>query len=247
MLALEGVTVRFGETLALDDVSLAFAGGRTTVLVGPSGCGKSTILRLFAGLVAATEGEVRVDGAPFPVAAALAGFRRRLGYVIQEGGLFPHMTAGANVTLLARHLGRPADWIDRRVAELCQLVDLETALLGRYPRRLSGGQRQRIALMRGLMLDPDILLLDEPMGALDAITRYDLQADLKAIFARLGKTVILVTHDLGEAAFFADRLVLMGHGHIVQQGNVDDLLRRPANDFVRRFVAARRDLPEAGR
>jgi osmoprotectant transport system ATP-binding protein len=163
-----------------------------------------------------------------------------MGYVIQEGGLFPHLTVERNVTLMARQLRWTRPRIGERLGTLEELVRFPPGLLGRYPAELSGGQRQRVSLMRALMLDPDLLLLDEPLGALDPLIRYDLQQELGAIFERLGKTVLLVTHDLAEAAYFAHHLVLMREGRLVQQGRPRALLEAPADPFVTRFVNAQR-------
>jgi osmoprotectant transport system ATP-binding protein len=237
MFEARGLTVRFGSTAALSEVSFAPSRG-TTVLIGPSGCGKSTLLRALIGLVTPETGDVLFNGAP--VGGALAQARHATGYVIQSGGLFPHLTARRNVTLLAEHLGRAGT--DARVAELAALVRLEEALLARYPAELSGGQRQRVSLMRALMLDPGVLLLDEPLGGLDPMVRAELQRDLRAIFRALGKTVVMVTHDLAEAAYFADRVVLLREGHIEQRGAYRELLENPASDFVREFVSAQREL-----
>jgi osmoprotectant transport system ATP-binding protein len=161
--------------------------------------------------------------------------------VIQEGGLFPHLNVRENVTVMARYLRRDAAWIDGRLAELAQLVRLPQELMTRFPAELSGGQRQRVSLMRALMLDPDLLLLDEPLGALDPMIRYQLQQELKTIFAELGKTVVLVTHDIAEAAFFGQTLVLMRDGRIVQTGSFRDLARNPAEAFVEEFISAQRE------
>jgi osmoprotectant transport system ATP-binding protein len=182
-----------------------------------------------------------VDGAVLEPAHVLA-LRRRVGYVIQEGGLFPHLTALGNLALLPHHLGWSRERIRQRAEALAALTHLPSGVLERYPAELSGGQRQRVALMRGLMLDPDALLLDEPLGALDPIVRHELQDQLKAIFSQLGKTVIVVTHDIAEAAWFADRLVLMRHGKVVQDGRLDDFCRHPADPFVTHFVNAQRTL-----
>src|SRR5256885_16721595 len=176
------------------------------VLLGSSGSGKSTVLRLILGLLHPDGGEVRVE----PVAP--------IGYVVQEGALYPHLTAARNVVLPARAAGWTAARQAARLDALAALVDLEPELMGRYPHQLSGGQRQRVSLMRALMLDPPVLLLDEPLGALDPLIRSDLQADLRGIFRALRKTVVLVTHDLGEAAFLGDRIVLMQAGRVVPQG-----------------------------
>jgi osmoprotectant transport system ATP-binding protein len=209
------------------------------VLIGPSGCGKSTLLRLMIGLIVPDEGAVRFDGTRL-ARQSIRAARHRMGYVIQEGGLFPHLTGRANAALLARHLGWSAARIDDRLAELADLVQLPPDRLGQYPTELSGGQRQRVSLMRALMLDPDVLLLDEPLGALDPMIRADLQSDLRDIFRTLGKTVVLVTHDMGEAGYFADRIVLLRDGRVVQTGPLDDLVERPAEPFVEAFIRAQR-------
>jgi osmoprotectant transport system ATP-binding protein len=158
--------------------------------------------------------------------------------VIQEGGLFPHLTAGANVTLAARYFGWDARRIETRLEELCVLTHFPREGLSRYPVQLSGGQRQRVSLMRALMPGPELLFLDEPLGALDPMIRAELRAELKSIFRLLGQTVVLVTHDLAEAEFFADRVVLLRDGRVVQQGVLRDLVERPADPFVTRFINA---------
>jgi len=240
MLELVGVSKSFAGTPALEPTDLLIPQGKTTVLLGSSGCGKSTIVRLMIGLIRPDAGVIRFAGQPITLANARM-LRRRMGYVIQEGGLFPHLTARQNVTLMAHHLRRSATDVEKRLAELVALTQLAGDLLDRYPAQLSGGQRQRISLMRALMLDPDVLLLDEPLGALDPIIRSELQADLRPIFQTLRKTVVLVTHDLGEAAFFGDLLVLMRQGRIVQQGRLEAMVRSPADPFVTRFINAQRD------
>jgi len=231
------VSVFFGATRALEGVSLAPAPG-TTVLIGPSGCGKSTLLRALIGLVAPTAGSITFNGTP--LAQGLEQARHATGFVIQEGGLFPHLDARRNVTLLAEHLGRAG--IAARVSELAALVRLEESLLARFPAELSGGQRQRVSLMRALMLDPQVLLLDEPLGALDPMVRAELQRDLRGIFRGLGKTVVMVTHDLAEAAYFADSVILLRDGRFEQRGTIRELIEQPASDFVREFVSAQRQL-----
>ncbi len=232
----------YGTLVALDAVSLRFETGSVTAVVGTSGSGKSTLLRLLPGLERPDAGEVRVDGVALDY-HALSDVRHRIGYVIQQGGLFPHLTVRDNLALLPRHLGWSPDRIDARASELAALMQLPTELLARRPATLSGGQRQRVALMRALMTDPPALLLDEPLGAVDPITRHTLQDELRTLFARLGKTVLLVTHDLAEAAYLAPNLVLMHAGRVVQCGSLDDLRLRPADAFVKRFVAAQRTLP----
>ncbi|MEO8810854.1 MAG: ATP-binding cassette domain-containing protein [Rhodanobacter sp.] len=240
---LERAGKHYGKVTALEPLDLEFAAGSTTALIGSSGSGKSTVLRLLLGLDPPDGGCVRIDGQPLAPAAVLA-LRRRVGYVIQEGGLFPHLTALGNLALLPRYLGWKADRIRQRATTLAALTHLPLDALDRFPAELSGGQRQRVALMRGLMADPDALLLDEPLGALDPVVRHELQDELKQIFDQLGKTVIVVTHDLAEAAWFSRRLVLLQHGAVVQDGSFEDLRDRPASEFVRRFVQAQRRLPE---
>jgi osmoprotectant transport system ATP-binding protein len=248
MLRLECVSKSYHGVPALRPTDLTVAAGRTTVLIGPSGCGKSTLVRLMAGLIQPDSGSVRFKDMPVTLANS-AEFRRHLGFVVQDGGLFPHLTARRNATLMARHLGWDAARIDRRLAELTELTHFPAERLDSYPVQLSGGQRQRVSLMRALMLNPELLLLDEPLGALDPLIRSDLQADLRGIFQALHKTVVLVTHDLGEAGFLGDVLVLLRDGRVVQQGTLEQLVRDPADDFVRRFVNAQRQpsvLQEAG-
>lgn len=240
MFELEQVTYRYGDAPAVDGVSLATAPGETTVLIGPSGCGKSTIFRLMTGLLTPDAGVVRFDREPL-TASRLGAIRRRIGYVIQDGGLFPHLTGRGNVALMARHLGWPAPRVRDRIDELAALTQLSPELLERYPAEMSGGQRQRVALMRALMLDPQALLLDEPLAALDPMVRAELQEELAAIFRRLHKTVVLVTHDMNEALFFGQTIVLLRAGRVIQTAPPEALLDRPAEPFVEAFVRAQRD------
>jgi osmoprotectant transport system ATP-binding protein len=245
VIAFEDVTHEYEHATSLRGVTLRVADAATTALIGPSGCGKSTLLKLAVGLVSPTRGSIAVDGQPVS-AENVRAVRHRIGYVIQSGGLFPHLTIRNNVTLAARHLRREPDWIERRVTELLELVQLPADMLSRHPADLSGGQRQRVSLMRALMLEPDVLLLDEPLGALDPMVRHDLQEDLRRLFERLRKSVLLVTHDLAEAAFFAEHIVLLRDGRIIQQGAYRDLIEHPADDFVRAFLKAQRAILDAG-
>lgn len=239
MFDLRQVAKRYGGLTALHPLDLDVERGKTLVLIGPSGSGKSTLLRLLAGLDAPSAGAVLFNGSAFgPDSPPDA--RQRIGYVVQGGGLFPHLTARENAGLVARHLGWDTARREARAQELAALVHLPAAALDRYPVQLSGGQSQRVSLMRALMLDPDVLMFDEPLGALDPITRHELQTDLRAIFRRLHRTVIVVTHDLGEAAYFADRILLMKDGRVLQDGAPRDLIERPADEFAARFVRAQR-------
>lgn len=237
MLEFRGVSKTYNGTTAVERLDLSISAGDVVVLLGPSGCGKTTILRMVAGLVSPTGGEIIVDALPLTT-RTVRDVRRKLGYVIQEGGLFPHLTALANVTLMARHDGWTRKAIDERLAELVDMTQFPRQGLRRYPNELSGGQRQRLSLMRALFLKPSILLLDEPLGALDPLIRAGLQRDLKEVFARTRATVLLVTHDLVEASRFADHVFVMQSGRIVQQGPFADILASPANEFVREFVTS---------
>ncbi|HVP80566.1 MAG TPA: ATP-binding cassette domain-containing protein [Thermodesulfobacteriota bacterium] len=222
---------------ALSSIHLRIPAERTVVLIGPSGCGKSTLLRLIIGLVRPDRGEIGFEGSKIHLQDILE-LRHQMGYVIQNGGLFPHLTARQNVTLMARHLKWKKRDIEDRLLALAELTQFPPDGLERYPMQLSGGQKQRVALMRALMLDPKVLLLDEPLGALDPIIRFDLQTDLKGIFQKLHKTVVLVTHDLDEAEYFGDVIVLMRDGQIVQQGSIREMMNAAVDPFVSRFIHA---------
>jgi osmoprotectant transport system ATP-binding protein len=240
MIELKEVSKTYGSTQVLLPTTLTIETGKTAVLIGPSGCGKSTLLRVLIGLIPPDAGEVRVAGELMTPENVLK-IRHAMGYVLQDGGLFPHLSVSENVTLLARFLKAmtPAD-MKSKVEELAELTKLPREALNRFPSQISGGQRQRVAIMRALMLDPPVLLLDEPMGALDPLVRYDLQEDLKQIFQELKKTVVLVTHDMGEAGFFGEDVMLMSSGRIVQRGKLADFFEKPAEEFVTRFITAQR-------
>jgi osmoprotectant transport system ATP-binding protein len=243
-LRLSQVTKRYGAGTAVDGIDLTFASGKTTALLGPSGCGKSTVLRLLLALVTPEGGTIAVDGRPLP-AYDIEALRRRIGYVIQDGGLFPHLTAADNVTLMARYLGWDPARAGKRLDELTALTRFPSDALARYPNELSGGQAQRVAIMRALLLDPEVLLLDEPLSALDPLVRSELRDDLRGIFRSLAKTVIIVTHDVGEAAHLADVVVLMRAGRVVQQGPFATLSSAPADPFVTAFLATGNVAPAA--
>ena len=241
MITLEDVSKSYDGKVALGRTNLEVPAEKCLALIGPSGCGKSTLLRLVVGLIQPDTGRITLGGALLTPETRRI-LRLRLGYVIQDGGLFPHLTAAGNVTLMATQLRWEPPRIKKRLAELAELTRLPVDLLDRYPAQLSGGQRQRVGLMRALMLDPEVLLMDEPLGALDPIIRSQLQADLKQIFQRLKKTVLLVTHDMGEAAYLGDEIALMRDGQIIQRGSLAALLDHPADPFVTEFIRAQRPL-----
>jgi osmoprotectant transport system ATP-binding protein len=242
---LDGVVKLYDGVPALDTPRLSVGSRTTLAVVGPSGCGKSTLLRVVIGLLPPDRGRVRIAGVPMGPDTR-PSLLLRMGYVIQEGGLFPHLTAGDNVTLAAEEVGWSRERRSARVAELLELTQMPRALLGRYPSELSGGQRQRVALMRALMLDPDVVLLDEPLAALDPMIRADLQRDLRRAFDRLGKTVLFVTHDVHEAAAVGDEIAVMREGRVIQRGALRDLTERPAEPFVTAFLSAQRGVLAGG-
>lgn len=205
------VSKSFGHHTALEPTTMAIDDRKTTVLIGPSGCGKSTLLRLIVGLITPTSGQIFFDTEEVNE-KKINLLRRKIGYVIQDGGLFPHLNVKDNVSLFARFLKYSPQMIEERISNLRNLVQLPKNILNSYPFQLSGGERQRVSLMRALMLDPSYVLLDEPLAALDPIIRFELQQQLKEIFSYLQKTVILVTHDMREAAYLGNEIVLMRQG-----------------------------------
>ncbi|MGE3681097.1 MAG: ATP-binding cassette domain-containing protein [Bdellovibrionales bacterium] len=235
------VSKSFASERALDHVHLTVPVGEVHALIGLSGSGKSTLLRILMGVIPPDSGEIRVGKLRLG-AVAHSQWVQNIGYVPQESGLFPHLTASENIRLRAETLSWNSDRMRARMEALLELTALDPALLERYPHELSGGQKQRVALMRAAFLDPQVMVLDEPMGALDPMIRSELQAELKSAFARLNKTVLLVTHDLAEAAYLAKSVSLMNEGRIVQQGSLAELVRQPADDYVRRFITAQRSL-----
>jgi osmoprotectant transport system ATP-binding protein len=239
VIVLTNVSKSYGPARALSPTSFTVDAERCLALVGSSGSGKSTLLRLILGLIAPDGGSISIAGEPMDPKRAQM-LRLRMGYVIQDGGLFPHLTAEENATLVARQLGWAKDRLTGRLETLTGLVGLTSDHLHRYPAELSGGERQRVGLMRALMLDPPVLLLDEPLGALDPIIRARLQDDLHRIFRELKKTVLLVTHDLGEAAFFGDEIAVLHRGALVQKGTLETLIRTPSDAFVSEFLNAQR-------
>jgi osmoprotectant transport system ATP-binding protein len=225
-------------TAALAGVSLAVPPGETLALVGESGSGKTTLLRLFNRMVDPSEGEVRVEGRPVSELDPIA-LRRGIGYVPQDGGLIPHWRVERNVDLVPRLLGWDADRRKSRVREMLELVGLLPEVHApRYPAELSGGQRQRVALARALAADPPVVLLDEPFGALDALTRLELHRQFLELRKTLGKTLVLVTHDLAEAFRLANRIAVMRGGRILQIGAPEELAEQPADPYVRALLDA---------
>ncbi len=225
-------------TAALAGVSLAVPPGETLALVGESGSGKTTLLRLFNRMVDPSEGEVRVEGRPVSELDPIA-LRRKTGYVAQDGGLIPHWRVERNVDLVPRLLGWDEDRRRARVREMLELVGLSPEVHApRYPAELSGGQRQRVALARALAADPPVVLLDEPFGALDALTRLELHRQFLELRKTLGKTLVLVTHDLAEAFRLADRIAVMRAGRILQIGVPGELKEAPADPYVRALLDA---------
>jgi len=243
MLELQNIFKSYEGRAVLADVNLTVPQGVTHALIGSSGSGKTTLLRITLGLIPFDRGYVKIEGQKL-LSFTQVEWADRIGYVPQDGGLFPHMSGRNNVALIARLRGWSKARIDARVEELRKVVDLDAELLTHFPSELSGGQRQRVAIMRAAMMDPAVMLLDEPMAALDPLIRSSLQEELKSIFKRLGKTVLLVTHDLGEAVFLAEQITLLHEGRIVQSGSYRDLLQHPASPFVSQFIKAQRSLPE---
>jgi osmoprotectant transport system ATP-binding protein len=227
---------------ALDDLSFTIPAGTFCVLVGPSGGGKTTALKLVNRLIPFDEGDIRIDGRSIKELAPVE-LRRGIGYVIQQVGLFPHMTIGENIATVPQLLGWPKARIGERTAELLELVGLEQSDAKRYPAQLSGGQRQRVGLARALAADPPVLLMDEPFGALDPITRARLQDELRRLHHEVAKTVIFVTHDVDEAIKMGDRIaILRAGGVLVQYDTPDAILAHPADDFVAQFIGEDRAL-----
>ena len=240
MLEAVGVTKRYGDLTALDDINLRIEAGSVTALIGPSGCGKSTLLRAFIGLIEPDGGRVTLDGRELFTGdqREVRADRRRFGYVIQDGGLFPHLTARQNAALPAIGSALTNPEVNDRIDSLAQTVHLNAKMLAKTPGQLSGGQRQRVALLRALVLDPDIMLLDEPLGALDPVIRTELQSELLELFRRLEKTVVIVTHDLAEAAYFSQDIVLMQQGRIAERASLQQLAQSPEGTFARAFTTA---------
>jgi osmoprotectant transport system ATP-binding protein len=224
-----------GGKKAVDNLNLHINAGEFIIFIGPSGCGKTTTMKMINRLVKPTEGKILINGENI-MEKNIVQLRRSIGYVIQQIGLFPHMTIRENIALVPRLMKKPIEERNKKADELIKLVNMPKEFLDRYPHELSGGQQQRIGVLRALAADPPLILMDEPFGALDPITRDSLQAEFKHLQRALGKTIIFVTHDMDEAIKLADRIVIMKDGKIVQMGTPDEILREPANEFVEDFI-----------
>jgi osmoprotectant transport system ATP-binding protein len=238
------VTKRYAgrDAAAVDDLSLEIPAGSFCVLVGPSGGGKTTALKMVNRLIPFDSGEIRIDGRNIEE-LPLTELRRGIGYVIQQIGLFPHMTIGENIATVPRLLGWDKKRQRARSVELLELVGLDASDAGRYPSQLSGGQRQRVGLARALAADPPLLLMDEPFGALDPITRHRLQTQLRRLHREVGKTIIFVTHDIDEAIQMGDRIAILREGGVLAQYDTPDaVLAHPTDDFVAQFIGEDRAL-----
>ncbi|HDB8009093.1 TPA: ABC transporter ATP-binding protein [Staphylococcus aureus] len=240
MLSIKHLTkIYSGNKKAVDDISLDIQSGEFIAFIGTSGSGKTTDLRMINRMIEATEGQIEIDGKDVRSMNPVE-LRRNIGYVIQQIGLMPHMTIKENIVLVPKLLKWTKEEKDKRAKELIKLVDLPESFLERYPAELSGGQQQRIGVVRALAAEQDIILMDEPFGALDPITRDTLQDLVKTLQRKLGKTFIFVTHDMDEAIKLADKICIMSEGKVVQFDTPDNILRHPANDFVRDFIGQNR-------
>lgn len=240
MLTLENVSKTYkGGKKAVNSINLNIAKGEFICFIGPSGCGKTTTMKMINRLIEPTEGRILIEGRNIMEQDPVE-LRRSIGYVIQQIGLFPHMTIQQNITLVPKLLKHPAEKRKERARELLKLVDMGPEYLDRYPHELSGGQQQRIGVLRALAAEPPLILMDEPFGALDPITRDSLQEEFKKLQKTLHKTIVFVTHDMDEAIKLADRIVILKAGEIVQAGTPDEILKFPANEFVEEFIGKER-------
>ncbi len=237
MIELSQITKRYGTQTVLNNLSLNISSGHTHILLGSSGCGKSTILRLIIRLESADSGDISVNNLNIQNMTN-RDLSKYFGYVIQDKTLMPHLSALENILLPVRAKKIPVDSIKDHLDYLKELTQLDQKLIEKYPSQLSGGQKQRVCLIRALILNPPYLLMDEPFSALDPMIRSNLQNEMKTIFLKLKRTVVFVTHDLNEAALLGDRVSLINHGQIVQEGKIDEMKLNPASDFVDSFFKA---------
>jgi osmoprotectant transport system ATP-binding protein len=242
VIVFDHVTKKFGEVIAVNDLSIEIRDGETVMLLGPSGCGKTTTLKMINRLIEHTSGTILFNGKDIAQEDPVQ-LRRSMGYVIQQAGLFPHLTVGDNIGTVPRLLGWKPAQIRARIAELVDLVDLDPAIIPRLPRELSGGQQQRVGVARALAADPPVMLMDEPFGALDPITRQRLQEELRRLQKRVKKTIVFVTHDVEEAVILGDRIAVLNVGGILEQFDTPArILGRPASAFVADFLGKDRQL-----
>lgn len=241
MIELKNISKKFGKKIAVDRVSMKMEKNKITMLIGPSGCGKTTTLKMINRLIDSTNGDILINGESIygldPVE-----LRRSIGYVIQETGLFPHMNVFDNVSAVPRLLGWTEKKMKNRVEELLDLVTLNTSYMYKYPLQLSGGERQRVGLARALAADPEILLMDEPFGAIDPINRAKLHDSFISIQEKIKKTIVFVTHDINEAIKLGDKIAIMNHGELVQHDNVNNILYEPENEFVEKLLGHDRNI-----
>ncbi|WP_020612007.1 betaine/proline/choline family ABC transporter ATP-binding protein [Sediminispirochaeta bajacaliforniensis] len=241
MIELKRVTKRFDKKLAVKDLSMTIEQGKITMLIGPSGCGKTTTLKMINRLIDATEGDITISGRSIYDLDAVQ-LRRSIGYVIQETGLFPHMDVFTNIAMVPRLIGWDERKIKNRVDELLHLVTLNGSYVHKYPLQLSGGERQRVGLARALAADPEILLMDEPFGAIDPINRSRLHDSFLSIQEKIEKTIVFVTHDINEAIKLGDKIAIMQNGNLVQYDNVNNILYEPENKFVEKLLGHDRNI-----
>ncbi|PRR96778.1 osmoprotectant [Bacillus atrophaeus] len=240
MLTLENVSKNYkGGKKAVNSINLKIEKGEFICFIGPSGCGKTTTMKMINRLIEPSSGTIYIDGENIMEQDPVE-LRRKIGYVIQQIGLFPHMTIQQNIALVPKLLKWPEEKRKERARELLKLVDMGPEYLDRYPHELSGGQQQRIGVLRALAAEPPLILMDEPFGALDPITRDSLQEEFKKLQKTLHKTIVFVTHDMDEAIKLADRIVILKAGEIVQVGTPDEILRNPADEFVEEFIGKER-------
>ncbi|RKR80161.1 osmoprotectant transport system ATP-binding protein [Mucilaginibacter gracilis] len=239
MIAVKNLCKHFGKVKAVDDISFDVKEGENLILLGTSGCGKTTTLKMINRLIEPTKGDISVNGKSIYQQSPEL-LRRGIGYVLQNNGLFPHYTVAQNMAIVPQLLGWDKKRINNRADELIEKIHLQKEQLNAYPDQLSGGQQQRVGLARALMADPPVLLMDEPFGALDPVTRFKIRREFKELDELKRKTIIMVTHDVQEAFELGDRICLMDKGRIVQTGTPAELLFKPANNFVKEFLAKQR-------
>ncbi|MGZ3757853.1 MAG: ABC transporter ATP-binding protein [Mucilaginibacter sp.] len=239
MIKVEHLVKKFGNVAAVDDISFEVNEHSNMILLGTSGCGKTTTLKMINRLIEPTDGGIYINGNNI-LSEPPEILRRRIGYVLQNTGLFPHYTVAENIAIVPQLLKWDKKKTDRRIHELLEKLHLDKSYLNAYPKELSGGQQQRVGLARALVADPPVLLMDEPFGALDNVTRAKIQAEFKALDELKKKTIIMVTHDVQEAFELGDQICLMDKGRIVQSGTPSELLFNPANDFVKDFLKEQR-------